>query len=84
MSRVGPNLFGAGESELVLFHTADQCTDKKDQSEFAPVVEIRRSDVGVDLVQRGELDVARGGPVEIGRLHDQTGVRRVLKDRKES
>ena len=80
---VGPDLLSSLEPKFALLHAADQGSDKQHLSELGAIIEVRWTDVLVDLVQGSELGATGRHSMKIRRLHNQSGVGCLLKGRKE-
>ena len=75
---VDPDLLVTDKAQLALVHATDESADEEDHAQFCAVVQIRRPDVLVDLLQALELDAAGRGPVQVGRLQHEPRVGRLL------
>lgn len=57
----------------VVVETFDQCADEEDLGEFTAGIQVRGTDVGVELLQRSEV-VGRGQAVEFRGLENEAGI----------
>lgn len=69
-----PVVLGALEAGLVVEHASDEGAHEEDLGELGARVRRVGPEVGVDLVEGGELGGGEGRAVEFGGLDDEAGV----------
>ena len=74
-----PTVLGTLEAWLVVRHTAHDGTREENLGKLGACVERVGADIGIYLVDRGEMCGGEGGAVEVGRLEDEAGVGRCLE-----
>jgi len=70
------------ETQLAFRFPLHERGNVQDLSELRSSIQVRRTDVGVELVDRGELGIAHHA-MELGRLQNKSRVRRLLQQREQ-
>ena len=70
------------ETQLAFRFALHKRSDVQNLSELRPSIQVRRTDVGIKLVDRGELGIAHHA-MKLGRLQHESRVRRLLQQREQ-